>query len=106
MDFKGKVVVITGASSGIGKALSYALADRGAKVVMGARHSAKLAEIAGEILSRGGEAVFEETDVTQEAECKRLIDKAISAFGGGRHIRWPRTNYLARRCCAAWSCCR
>lgn len=82
MDFKGKVVVITGASSGIGKALSYALADRGAKVVMGARHSAKLAEIAGEILSRGGEAVFEETDVTQEAECKRLIDKAVSAFGG------------------------
>lgn len=82
MDFKGKVVVITGASSGIGKALSYAFTDRGAKVVMGARHSAKLAEIAGEILSRGGEAVFEETDVTQEAECKRLIDKAVSAFGG------------------------
>ena len=40
MDFKGKVVVITGASSGIGKALSYAFTDRGAKVVMGARHCA------------------------------------------------------------------
>ena len=41
-----------------------------------------MAEIAGDILSRGGEAVFEETDVTQEVECKRLIDKAVSAFGG------------------------
>ena len=40
MDFTGKVVVITGASSGIGEALVYAFADRGAKVVMGARNSA------------------------------------------------------------------
>ena len=44
MDFTGKVVVITGASSGIGEALVYAFADRGAKVVMGARNSAKLAK--------------------------------------------------------------
>lgn len=81
MDFTGKVVVITGASSGIGEALVYAFADRGAKVVMGARNSAKLAEIAAQLFTRGIESAFEATDVTREEDCKRLIDKALSAFG-------------------------
>ena len=81
MDFTGKVVVITGASSGIGEALVYAFADRGAKVVMGARNSAKLAEIAAQLFTRGIESAFEATDVTREEDCKRLINKALSAFG-------------------------
>ena len=81
MDFTGKVVVITGASSGIGEALVYAFADRGAKVVMGARNSANLAEIAAQLFTRGIESAFEATDVTREEDCKRLIDKALSAFG-------------------------
>ncbi len=81
MDFTGKVVVITGASSGIGRALTYAFADRGAKVVMGARSSAKLAEINAQLVAQGHELVFETTDVTHEEDCKRLIDRAICTFG-------------------------
>jgi len=61
--------------------LVYAFADRGAKVVMGARNSAKLAEIAAQLFTRGIESAFEATDVTREEDCKRLIDKALSAFG-------------------------
>ncbi|MFQ8806686.1 MAG: SDR family NAD(P)-dependent oxidoreductase [Alistipes indistinctus] len=87
MDFTGKVVVITGASSGIGEALVYAFADRGAKVVMGARNSAKLAEIAAQLFTRGIESAFEATDVTREEDCKRLIDKRPFPLSAGSTYR-------------------
>ncbi len=51
--FKGKTVVITGASSGIGRALAYEFAANGANVVIGARHDTKLAGIAGDLTNRG-----------------------------------------------------
>ncbi len=81
MDFKDKVAVITGASSGIGLALAREFAAQGAAVVLGARTEDKLREVAKEIESRGGRAVFAATDVTKEADCECLIETGVKAFG-------------------------
>ncbi len=78
---KGKVVVITGASSGIGKALAYEFAKHGAKVVIGARNKEKLSQISEDINRQGGESVFYVTDVTIENDCKNLILTARQKFG-------------------------
>ncbi len=78
---KGKVVVITGASSGIGKALAYEFAKHGAKVVIGARNQEKLRQISEDINRQGGESVFYATDVTIENDCKNLILTAKKKFG-------------------------
>jgi short-subunit dehydrogenase len=79
---KNKVVIITGASSGIGKALAYELSSFGSKVVLGARNIESLAKIANDIKQKGGDAIFVETDVSIEADCKNLIDEAINKYGG------------------------
>ena len=79
---KGKVVVITGASSGIGEAMAKLYAKMGAKVVLGARSEEKLALLTEEIVKEGGEAAYCATDVTKAEDCKALIDTAIKAFGG------------------------
>ncbi len=78
---QGKVVVITGASSGIGESTARHLAKLGAKVVLGARRTDKLAGITEEIRAAGGEAVFAAVDVTREAEVKALVQTAIDQFG-------------------------
>lgn len=78
---KDKVVIITGASSGIGKALAYEFSMHGSKVVLGARNDNKLAEIANDITQKGGEVIFVKTDVSLETDCKKLIDAAITGFG-------------------------
>jgi short-subunit dehydrogenase len=78
---KGKVVVITGASSGIGKALANLFAKNGSKVVIGARNHHNLMEVAEEIRLSGGEVVFMQTDVSNENDCKNLIVTAIDSFG-------------------------
>ena len=80
--FTAKTVVITGASSGIGRALAREFAARGANVVLGARHEDQLAAITNEINSQGGHAVYFVTDVTREEDCRRLIEKGVEAFGG------------------------
>ena len=79
---KDKVVVITGASSGIGEAMAYEYAEQGAKVVLGARSLGKLEEIVGEICAKGGWATCCAVDVANEMECKWLIDRAVEEFGG------------------------
>jgi len=79
---KGKVVIITGASSGIGKSLAYEFAAKGSKVVLGARSHDKLEKVAKDIKYRGGEAVFCVTDVSIENDCKNLVLTAIETFGG------------------------
>jgi len=79
--YQDKVAVITGASSGIGKALAFELASRGAKVVLGARREDKLSEVANSIIKSGNEATYFVMDVTDETLCKKLIEKAIEQYG-------------------------
>lgn len=78
----GKVVVITGASSGIGEAMAREYSKMGAKVVLGARREEELKRVADEIKAAGGEVAYAACDVVSEEECKRLIDTAIDNFGG------------------------
>lgn len=78
---KDKVVVITGASSGIGEAVGKALALKGAKVVLGARRIERLQKIVTEIENNGGQAVYHQTDVTSNQEMEALVKTAIDAFG-------------------------
>ena len=77
-----KIVIITGASSGIGEAMAKEYAAQGAKVVLGARSVQKLQLLAGDIRSKGGQAAYCGVDVTDPAECKELIDTAVREFGG------------------------
>lgn len=79
--FKDKTVVITGASSGIGRALAYELASHGARVVLGARHEEQLSEIAEDLKRQGAEVAYCATDVTREEDCRRLIETAAERFG-------------------------
>lgn len=78
----GKVVVITGASSGIGEAMAREYSKMGAKVVLGARREEELRRVADDIKAAGGEVAYAACDVVSEEECKRLIDTAIDNFGG------------------------
>ncbi|MEW2521121.1 SDR family oxidoreductase [Actinacidiphila alni] len=78
---KGKVVVITGASSGIGEATALLLAERGAKVVLGARGAEKLADLAARIEKAGGEVARRVTDVRERADIAALVGLATARFG-------------------------
>jgi len=79
--YQNKVAVITGASSGIGKAIAIDLAQRGVKVVLGARRESKLIEVVNTIKNQGGAAIYCVTDVTQEHLCQKLINTAIDQYG-------------------------
>lgn len=81
MAVKGKVVVITGASSGIGEATAKLLAKNGAMVMLGARREERLYKIADEINTNGGRADFRTVDVTKPAEVQALVDAAKDSFG-------------------------
>ncbi len=78
----GKVVVVTGASSGIGEAMAREYAKMGAKVVMGARREEELKRVAAGIEAAGGKVAYAACDVVNEEDCKRLIETAVEAFGG------------------------
>lgn len=78
---KDKVIVITGASSGIGEAAAKHLAEKGATVVLAARSEDKLRKIVDGIESEGGTAAFKETDATNKEDVQALIDYAIEKFG-------------------------
>jgi NADP-dependent 3-hydroxy acid dehydrogenase YdfG len=80
-NIKGKVVVITGASSGIGEATAKLLARKGAKVVLGARREDKLKQIALEIEKEGGQAVYRELDVTKQSDNDAIVKLAKTTFG-------------------------
>lgn len=77
----GKVIIITGASSGIGEAAARYLAARGAKVVLGARRTDRLEAIVAELTGVGGEATMLRTDVTRLSDVQALVDHAIDRFG-------------------------
>lgn len=76
-----KIIVIVGASSGIGEATAKLVAKNGAKVVLGARREARLKKIANEIKAEGGTAIFQATDVTKDQEVESLIKLAVDTFG-------------------------
>ncbi|MGM5631635.1 SDR family oxidoreductase [Apibacter raozihei] len=77
---KDQVVVITGASSGLGEATAYHLSKLGAKVFLGARREDKLKQVVNKIKEAGGEAEYAVTDVTVKSEVENLIHKAVEKF--------------------------
>ncbi|MCQ8187396.1 SDR family oxidoreductase [Streptomyces rugosispiralis] len=78
---EGKVVAITGASSGIGEATALLLAERGARVVLAARRSDRIEALAARIAGAGGEAVAVVTDVKRRADLSRLVTTARERYG-------------------------
>jgi NADP-dependent 3-hydroxy acid dehydrogenase YdfG len=78
---KDKVIIITGASSGIGEASARLLAAKGAKVVLGARREDKLRRIAEEIRATGGHAAVQALDVTKQEDNDRIVELALEEFG-------------------------
>lgn len=79
--FKDKVVIVTGASSGIGEATAREFARNGCKVVLAARNVTRLSHIVNEIHTNGGEAGFVKTDVSVETDCRHLIEQTVEKYG-------------------------
>lgn len=79
---EGKIAIITGASSGIGRATALLFASHGAAVVLNARRAAQLNDVAHEIRSRGGRADVVVGDTTRIETHEQLIERALSQFGG------------------------
>jgi NAD(P)-dependent dehydrogenase (short-subunit alcohol dehydrogenase family) len=81
MELRDKVAIVTGASQGIGRAISIALAKEGASVVLASRNEAKLEETAQIIKSNGGTSLKIRTDVSKEVEVKNMVQKTLETFG-------------------------
>jgi len=80
--YTGKVVVLTGASQGIGRALVLELAQQKSRLVLAARDEAALETVAAECRARGAETLVVPTDVAEEAACRSLVVRAVERFGG------------------------
>ncbi|CAM5337568.1 SDR family oxidoreductase [Streptomyces avidinii] len=78
---EGKIVAVTGAGSGIGEATALLLAERGAKVVLGARRTERLEALAARIEQAGGQAAWIRTDVTRRTDLAGLVDLARQRYG-------------------------
>jgi len=79
--FRDKGVIVTGASSGIGRATALEFARHGSKMVLAARSAERLAELEREITALGAEVLSCLTDGAKEEECRRLIEKTVERFG-------------------------
>jgi NAD(P)-dependent dehydrogenase (short-subunit alcohol dehydrogenase family) len=88
MELAGKVAIVTGASSGIGRAAAGLLARAGARVVAGARRKVELDALVAEIAAAGGEAVALAGDVQDEAYARALVETATGASAAST---WPST---------------
>lgn len=81
MRLQGKVVVITGAGSGMGRAMANLFASEGAKIVAAEWHPATLQEVVDEVAAAGGEIVGVSGNVAVEADCDKIIETAVEKFG-------------------------
>jgi NAD(P)-dependent dehydrogenase (short-subunit alcohol dehydrogenase family) len=77
----GQVIVVTGASQGIGRAIALACAQQGARVVVVARTSDRVDVVADEIRAQGGEALATPTDVTDEVQVARMVERTLEQYG-------------------------
>jgi len=80
-NIEGKVIVITGASSGLGEATARHLSEQGAIVALAARRTERIQSLADEITKNGGKALVVPTDVTERDQVKELVDKTVEEFG-------------------------
>lgn len=80
-NIKGKVVAVTGAGAGIGRAVALRLAGYGAKVVLGARNTGKLEQLVAEMKNVGGEAICTGIDVKNKADLIRFVNTAVEQYG-------------------------
>ena len=81
MSLQDKVIIITGANSGVGAAAAKLLASKGAKVVIAARRKDKLDAVADEIKAKGGEAAAVQCDISKNTDCENLVKVAMDTFG-------------------------
>ena len=82
LNFKEKRIIITGASSGIGRELARQLASQGAYLVLGARREPELQAVAAECGELGAQAIAMPNDVTEQSQCEELIETAVENYGG------------------------
>ena len=80
-EFKDKVIIVTGASEGIGRALCLALAPQKPKLVLAARNHERLNELKDELKGQGVESLVVPTDITEKQQCRELIEKTVERFG-------------------------
>ena len=78
---KGKTALVTGASSGIGRATAKVLSEHGANVVIAARRADLCAEVAEDIRNDGGEATWVQTDVTENSDVQRMLGHTLDTYG-------------------------
>ena len=81
MRLEGKVAVITGAGSGMGRAMANLFAAEGAKIVAAEWNQTTLDEVIAEVKAAGGEIVGVQGDVSKQADCEAIVDKAVEAYG-------------------------
>jgi len=79
--FEGRVAMVTGGGSGIGRAAAIRLAQEGAAIGIGGRNLKKIKKVRQEIESQGGQAIDIQCDVTSESDCRRMVEEIINRFG-------------------------
>jgi NAD(P)-dependent dehydrogenase (short-subunit alcohol dehydrogenase family) len=82
MSFAGKVVLVTGSTSGIGEACARLFAESGAAVVVSGRNTARGGQVVAEISAAGGTALFVAADLRAAGACERLIEETVERLGG------------------------